>query len=143
MDISGSQGWNKLTTLRISPSTRVIGMKCFNFGGPHGIKVQVEDESGNIILTSDNRWKCSKQKQISTDWTVRSFVEDQTWKPAVYTRRFSPLWPWGKNPDREVPISGEVIWTSNTITVNETVYCRSRRQLPLWSGREFSLFDWK
>lgn len=145
MDISGSQGWSKMATLLISPWTRVIGIKCFNVKGAHGIKVQVEDEAGNILLTSDNRWKCSKQEQISTDWTVKSFVEDQTWKPAVYTSSYPPLWSSGKDPDREdfVPISGEVIWTSKTTSVNETVYCRSQRQLPLWSGKEFTLVDCK
>ena len=62
MDISRSQGWSKMATLRISPWTRVIGIKCFNAKGGHGIKVQVEDEAGNILLTSDNRWKWSNQE---------------------------------------------------------------------------------
>ncbi|KAL5254890.1 hypothetical protein ACHWQZ_G014363 [Mnemiopsis leidyi] len=140
MDDSGSQGWTKISTHQISLMTRVIGIKCHNNAGGHGIKVQVEGKTGHIVLNSDNdRWKCSNQQQNSTAWTGQRFVEDQPWAAAVYTSRHPTTWPWAPHPNRTdlIPVGGEVIWTSETTSVNETVYCRSERQLPIWSGKEF------
>ena len=113
---SGAQGWSKIATFDIPATTNVIGIKCEDTGGNHGIKVEVAEKTGEVVLTSDNTWKCSKEEQ--SGWTENSFQEDQSWGPAILTSAypdFNETWVTG--------FSGKVIWTSATPTP-ETVCCR-------------------
>ena len=126
MDVSGSQGWEKMSTFQIPVTTKVIAIKCQNLGAGAGIKVQVDDKIGNVILKSDNNWKCSKQEQ--TGWKVENFEEDLSWKPALYSTNYPG--PWSTDLVK-YPLTGEVIWFSTYPIKDDTAYCRSH--LPLGS----------
>ena len=114
---SGAQGWDSIATFDIPATTSVIGIKCQDAGGGHGIKVEVADETGKVVLTSDVTWKCSKEEQSTNGWAENSFQENQTWGPAVVTINHYQGEPWATG------FSGEVIWTSAIVTP-EIVYCR-------------------
>ena len=122
MDVSKSQGWNKMSTSQIPVTTKVIAIKCYNIVGEAGIKVQVEDKTGNVILKSDNKWKCSEQEQ--TGWKVESFEEDLSWKPALYSTNHPGRGLWSTGLVK-YSLTGEVIWTSTVPNAAETAYCRS------------------
>ena len=111
------KSWRRIATLNIPATTSVIGVKCEDLGGGHGIKVEVADETGKVILTSDEMWKCSKEEQSTNGWAEDSFQEDQSWGTAVVTTNHYQGEPWTTG------FSGEVIWTSANVTP-ETVYCR-------------------
>ena len=120
MDVLKSQGWNNMSTSQIPVTTKIIAIKCYNIGGEAGIKVQVEDKTGNVILKSDNKWKCSEQEQ--TGWKVESFEGDLSWKPALYSTKYPRLWSTGLF---KYSLTGEVIWTSAVPNNAEMAYCRS------------------
>ena len=117
-ETAGTGVWNQLATLLIPASTRAIGIRCQNTGGPYGIMAQVADPEGKVLLVSDNTWKCSNQNQ--NGWSEFGFSEDDSWNPAFYYTGQgaynSDTGAWkGMSPDKKV------IWTSSR---DGTVYCR-------------------
>ena len=111
------KSWRRIATLNIPATTSVIGVKCEDGGGGHGIKVEVADKTGKVILTSDVTWKCSKEEQSTNGWTENSFQEDQSWGPAVVTTNHPKVEPFLTD------VGGKVIWASDT-TGAATVHCR-------------------
>ena len=119
----GAQGWNSIATFEIPATSSIIGIKCMDYGGGHGIRVKVVEESGKVVLTSDDNhtWRCSKEEQSSKSWTEEDFQEDQSWKQAVVTPSYNKK--WNENP---LAFTEKVIWTSSIASEQiETVYCRS------------------
>ena len=108
-EAAGTGVWNEQATLQIPASTRAIGIRCQNTGGPYGIMAQVADSEGKELHVSDNTWKCSNQNQDG--WSKFGFIEDDSWNPAFYFTAWK-----GMSLDRDV------IWTS---TGDATVYCRN------------------
>ena len=88
-------------TILISEENSVVGIKCQNTGGPYGIRGEVIDPSGNVVMVTDKSWKCSNKLQDG--WSTAGFIEDDTWQRATLK---------GTN----------VIWTSSG--QDGTVYCR-------------------
>ena len=80
--VRGQGRWHQLSTLRIPKSTRSIGIKCRNTGGPYGIAGSVQDENGKTVLVTDNSWKCSNKADAG--WEKPNFKEGKNWKPASY-----------------------------------------------------------
>ena len=109
--------WKRIATFDIPATTSVIGVKCEDLRGGHGIKVEVADKTGNVVLTSDVTWKCSREEQSTNSWAEDSFQENQSWGPAVVTTNHPNGEPFLKD------VGGKVIWASDT-TGAETVYCR-------------------
>ena len=80
--VAGQGVWNQLSTLSIPESTRSIGVKCRNTGGPYGIAGSVQDADGNDVLVTDDSWKCSNTADAG--WEGPDFEEGENWQTASY-----------------------------------------------------------
>ena len=118
-NVAGTGVWNQKASLMIPGDTSVVGIQCRNTGGPYGIMAQVADETGEVIVVTDNSWKCSNQAQDG--WSAGGFSEGGSWKPATVTSNQTPYlsdtgaWA-GMSPKKRV------IWTGSG--ADTTVYCR-------------------
>ena len=120
-----------MTTLEIPASTNVtaIGIKCRNaLDGPYGIMAQVTDETGKVLVVTDNSWKCSDE--ATEGWSEADFVETDSWQPArddVEQRSYNQrIRAW-----KHFSLDSRVIWTNNEA---DPVYCR--KELPKLIGIE-------
>ncbi|XP_063693329.1 uncharacterized protein LOC134825120 isoform X1 [Bolinopsis microptera] len=130
-DVPGPNNWGQLATLKIPASTNTIGIQCHNGGGSCGITAEVTDETGQVLLVSDNSWKCSNKEEDG--WTADGFTEDDSWKPAAENRPFiTGCYLSNERAWKGMSMDKKVIWTENK---DSTVYCR--RELPqLPDGKE-------
>ena len=129
-DVTGQNAWDEVSTLNISSTTQVLGVKCFNTFAYFGIMADVTDEAGKEIPVTDDSWTCSNT--ADEGWFRAEFHEGGNWRPASYVsdHRFytnhSSSWPWASmSPNRHV------IWTNSGN--DTTVYCRKT----LTSGKLF------
>ncbi|XP_063693330.1 uncharacterized protein LOC134825120 isoform X2 [Bolinopsis microptera] len=123
-DVPGPNNWGQLATLKIPASTNTIGIQCHNGGGSCGITAEVTDETGQVLLVSDNSWKCSNKEEDG--WTADGFTEDDSWKPAAENRPFiTGCYLSDERAWKGMSMDKKVIWTENK---DSTVYCR--RELP-------------
>ena len=113
----GTGRWNQMAQLRIPGSTRAIGIKCRNTGGPYGLMAQVKDRTGKVIFVTDNSWQCSNRPQGG--WAQGGFRG--RWRQAHVTRNQKPflrnIGAW-----RSMSRNRKVIWTNTSR--DRTVYCR-------------------
>ena len=117
-ETSGTQVWNEKASVLIPGNTQVVGIKCYNSGGPYGIMAQIKDSSNRVVAVSDDSWHCSNSEEDG--WSTLDFVEGENWKPAAYYNGQPPykqdIGAWkGMSPNKRV------IWTE---TGDATVFCR-------------------
>ena len=118
-----AEGQNdKMTSLYIPSRTSTIGIQCKNEGGPHGIMVQVADDTGKVFAVSDDSWSCSNQAQQG--WSSDDFTEDSSWNLATWYK------DWSGTAWRDMSPNRKVIWTDSA--ADTTVYCR--KELPKPTG---------
>ena len=128
--------WDEVSTLTITSTTQVLGVKCFNYwGGGYGIMGDVTDEAGKEILVTDDSWTCSKTAEEG--WLRADFKGGDNWSPASYVTdneyymNNSDSWPWSSmSPNRHV------IWTHTDD--DTTVYCRIMMTISRIESGEFS-----
>ena len=127
---AGTGRWNQMATVKIPASTRAIGIKCKNNGGPYGLMAQVKDSSGKVIYVTDNSWKCSNRPQRG--WAAGGFRG--RWRPATITRNQKPylrnIGAW-----RGMSRNKKVIWTNTGR--DRIAYCR--KDLRKSAGKDQSL----
>ena len=116
--VPGTQVWNQMASLMIPGETGVVGIKCYNSGGPYGIMAQIKDSSNKVVAVSDDSWHCSNTEEDG--WSTLDFEEGDSWKPAAYYSGQPPykqdIGAWkGMSPNKRI------IWTE---TGDATVYCR-------------------
>ena len=108
----GTEVWTKEANLKIPSTTKTIGIRCHNTGGPFGLMIQIADETGNVFVVSDTSWKCSNQAKHG--WSRANFEEDENWKFAVYHKHV--YWDLAGSRNRRT------IWTQSS--TDDTIYCR-------------------
>ena len=72
-DRTGS--WAEMSTLEIPATTRVLGIKGVNEGGPYDIMATVQDMAGDDVLITDDSWSCSNT--ADDGWEKDNFVEGE------------------------------------------------------------------
>merc|ERR1712039_21089 len=113
----GTQRWNQMATVNISPNTRVIAIKCRNTGGPYGLMTELKD-GGRVISVSDASWKCSNRPHGG--WEKPGFrgFPSQT----IYTRQQGSfnrnIGEW-----RHMSRNRKVLWTRGGGR-DRSIYCR-------------------
>ena len=116
-NVPGTEAWNKMATLKISNSTKTIGVQCRNTGGEYGVMVQVTEESGEVIAVTDESWQCSTIPEDG--WSTREFSGNWTEAQITNNQQYFQR-EWGdmafNSPDRKI------IWTNSS--ADTTVYCR-------------------
>ena len=117
-NVAGTEKMKWMATLKISNTTKTIGVQCNNTGGQYGVMVQVTEESGEVITVTDESWQCSN---IAEDgWSTREFNGNWTEAQITYNQQYFQLTQWGdmafNSPDRKI------IWTNSS--ADTTVYCR-------------------
>ena len=113
--------WNKVSTLVIPSSTRIIATTCFSagivFGGGYGLTASVTDSDGEDVLVTDESWKCSSSDEEG--WQKFTFKEGDNWKPASSHDNKGLMGATGDmSPDRKV------IWVKSGFNKSNTAYCR-------------------
>ena len=129
-EVDGLEVWNKVSTLKISSRTQVLGVKCVNTyaGTDYGIMADATDDAGKEIMVTDNSWNCSNT--ANEGWEKANFQEGNDWHPASclgkdhYYHRNSQSWP--NSPNRRV------IWTNSggdmTVYCRKIIYCKFHKR---------------
>ena len=121
--------WNQEKIFAIPSTFQTIAIKCVDVGSQEGILASVQDDTGQVILLTDNTWRCAEAEQHG--WTLAEFQEDpEIWKSAgeIGPHGMSPwmqigaisleakwIWYWGLDTDF---VTSQAVLTS---------YCRFSR----------------
>lgn len=124
-DVAGQGAWNQMSTINIPSTTRVLGVKCVNNGGPYGIMGALTDEDGNDVLVTDSSWSCSST--ADEGWETADFQEGDNWNPAYYYPNRNYITNFGSWASMSV--NRQIIWTDSA--AETTVYCRKVIQSPV------------
>ena len=117
-NVPETEAWNKMATLKISNTTKTIGVQCHNTIGQYGVMAQVTEESGEVFAVTDESWQCSNIPEDG--WSTIEF--NGTWTDAqiTFNQQDFLCTRWGdwafNSPDRKI------IWTNSS--ADTTVYCR-------------------
>ena len=116
--VPGTDDDEQMATLKISNTTKTIGVQCNNTGGQYGVMVQVTEESGEVIAVTDESWQCSNIPEDG--WSTREFSGNWTEAQITFNQQYFQRTKWGdmafNSPDRKI------IWTNSS--ADTTVYCR-------------------
>ena len=117
--VSGTEKMKWMATLKLSNTTKTIGVQCNNTGGQYGVMVQVTEESGEVFAVSDESWQCSNIPEDG--WSTREFNGNWTEAHITNNQQYFQLTQWRhltfmNSPDRKI------IWTNSS--ADTTVYCR-------------------
>ena len=126
-NVPGTEKMKWMATLKISNTTKTIGVQCNNTGGEYGVMVQVTDQkSGEVIAVTDDSWQCSNIPEDG--WSTREFSGNWTEAQITFNQQYFQRESGDmafNSPDRKI------IWTNSS--ADRTVFCR--KDLPSESCR--------
>ena len=113
--------WNRVSTLVIPKTTRVIAVKCVDEGWGFGLIASATDSNGRDVLVTDESWKCSNTAEAG--WETLSFKESANWQPANIINNKHLLGDaWDSDGLFNMSPNRKVLWGPDTS--NDYSYCR-------------------